>query len=69
MVLFIPTITIRLCSRPMGADDAPCRAVMGKRGNTGTAAGAVAMGAASSGSGVTIVAASAAETRAAAPEP
>src|SRR5713101_3301886 len=62
VVLFLPAIRICLCRRPLGADDAPFRAVMGKRGDTGTAAGALAMGAESSGSGVTIMAASASET-------
>ena len=62
VVFFLPTVTLRLCSRLLGADDAPFRAVMGKRGDAATAAGAGAIGAASSGSGVTIVAASASET-------
>src|SRR5256712_4838878 len=37
MVLFLATITLRLCSRVLGADDAPLGAVMGKRGAAGTA--------------------------------
>jgi hypothetical protein len=62
VVLFLATITRCLLSRVLGADDAPFRAVMGKRGESGVAAGAVAMGAESPGSGATIVAASASET-------
>ena len=62
VVFFLAAITLFLFSRVLGADDAPFRAVMGKRGDTGTVAGAVAMGAESSCSGVTIVVASASET-------
>ena len=61
MVLFLATITVRLCRRVLGADDLPFGAVMGKRGEAGPTAGAVARGA-SSFSGVTTVAASASET-------
>ncbi len=61
MVLFLATITIRLFRRVLGADDLPFGAVMGKRGDAGPTAGAVARGASSS-SGVTTVAASASET-------
>ena len=62
MVLFLATLTLRLCSRVLGADDAPFRPVMGKRGDTGAAAGAATPSAGSSSSGVTTVAASASET-------
>jgi hypothetical protein len=62
MVLFLAALTRGLCRRVLGADDAPFRAVMGKRGDTGAAAGAVATAAGSSASGVTTVAASASET-------
>ena len=61
VVFFLATITLFLFSRVLGADDAPFGPVMGS-GDTGTAVGAVAMGEESSGSGVTIVAASASET-------
>ena len=62
VVLFLAAITVRLFSRVLGADDAPFRPVMGKRGAAGAAAGAAATGAGSSSSGVTTVAASASET-------
>src|SRR2546428_11101782 len=62
MVLFLAAITVRLFSRVLGADDAPFRPVMGKRGDTGAAAGAAATGVASSACGVTTVAASASDT-------
>src|SRR3989449_11668606 len=55
MVLFLAAITLGLFSRVLGADDAPFRPVMGKRGDAGTAAG-------SSARGVITVAASASET-------
>src|SRR5712692_484148 len=55
MVLFLAAITPRLFNRVLGADDAPFGAIMGKRGDAGTPAGA------SSGS-TTTVAASASET-------
>ena len=58
VVLFLAAITFRLCSRVLGADNAPFRSVMGKRG----AAGVAATGAGSAASGVTTVAASATET-------
>jgi hypothetical protein len=58
MVFFLAAITVRLFSRVLGADDAPFRPVMGKRGD----AGAVARGTGSSASGATTVAASASET-------
>src|SRR3989442_9099593 len=62
MVLFLAAITRGLFSRVLGADDAPFRPVMGKRGDTGAAAGTVAKGAGASSSGATTVAASASET-------
>src|SRR6266545_5970380 len=61
MVLFLATITLRLFSRVLGADDAPFRPVMGKRGDAGAAVGTATTGAGSS-SGATTVAASASET-------
>src|SRR6266571_4819826 len=62
VVLFLAAITFGLCRRVLGADDAPFRAVVGKRGDTGTAAGPATTGTGSSSSGVTTVAASASET-------
>ena len=58
VILFLAAITRGLFSRVLGADDAPFRPVMGKRGDAGTAA----TGAGSSASGVTTAAASATET-------
>ena len=49
VVLFLAALTVRLCSRVLGADDASFRPVMGKRGDTGAAAGAVAGGSSSRG--------------------
>ena len=40
VVLFLPTITLDLFSRVLGADDAPFGPVMGKRGASGVATGA-----------------------------
>ena len=62
VVLFLPTITRRLFSRVLGADDAPLGAVMGKRGATGAAVGTATTGADSSSSRVTTVVAAASET-------
>jgi hypothetical protein len=69
MVFFLAALTVRLCSRVLGADDAPFRPVMGTRGDAGAAVGAAATGAGSSTSGagsstsgVTIAAAAASET-------
>src|ERR1043166_3917281 len=62
VILFLPALTVRLCRRVLGADDAPFGAVMGKRGEAGAAAGMGATGAGSSSSGTTTVAASASET-------
>ena len=62
MVFFLAAITRGLFSRVLGADDAPFRPVMGKRGEAGVTAGSAAMGASSSASGVTTVSTSASET-------
>ncbi len=62
VVLFLPAITVGLFNRVLGADDAPFRPVMGKRGEAGAALDAAATGVASSSSGVITVAASASET-------
>jgi len=62
MVLFLAAITFGLLRRVFGADDAPFRAVVGKRGDTGTAAGPTTTGAESSSSGATAIAASVSET-------
>jgi hypothetical protein len=58
VVLSLVAITVRLCSRVLGADDASLGAVMGKRGD----AGAVVRGTGSSSRGATTDAASASET-------
>src|SRR5262249_20862811 len=39
---FLPALASRLCRRGWGADDAPCGAVMGTRGDGGPATGAAA---------------------------
>jgi hypothetical protein len=62
MVLFLAAITRGLFRRVLGADDAPFRPVMGKRGEAGAAAGLVTIGADSSSSDVITVAASASAT-------
>src|SRR2546427_12867166 len=62
VVFFLAAITVGLFSRVLGADDAPFRPVMGKRGDAGVAAGAAATGAGASASGTTTVAASASTT-------
>jgi hypothetical protein len=62
MILFLAALTLRLCSRVLGADDTSFRPVMGKRGDADTAAGTAKTGAGSSASGVTTVTASASET-------
>src|SRR5437899_12241119 len=62
VVFFLAALTRGLCSRVLGADDAPLRAVMGTRGAAGAAVGTATTGAGSSSSGVTTVAASASET-------
>src|SRR5262249_10655073 len=61
VVAFLATITFLLFSRIVGADDAPFGPVMGKRGESGVAAGAPTTGARAAASGVTTVAASASE--------
>ena len=58
VVAFLAALTCRLCRRVLGADHAPCRPVMGTRGD----AGAAATGASSSARGVTIAAAAASDT-------
>jgi hypothetical protein len=40
VILFLATVTFRLFSSVLGADDAPFRPVMGKRGKRGLATGA-----------------------------
>src|SRR5947209_8314211 len=62
MALFLAALARRLCSRVMGADDAPCGPIMGKREGGGVAAGTVATGAGSSARGATRGAASASAT-------
>src|SRR6266487_6654883 len=62
VVLFLAAIACRLFRRVLGADDAPFRPVMGKRGEAGAAAGTGVTGAGSSSSASTTVAASASET-------
>jgi hypothetical protein len=63
VVSFLATITLFLFNRGLGADDAPFRAVMGKRGESGVAPpGTATRGAGSSSSGATTVAASASAT-------
>jgi len=62
VVLFLATLTVRLFSRVLGADDASFRPAMGTRGEAGAAAGTATTGAGVSSSGTTTVAASASET-------
>jgi hypothetical protein len=62
VVFFLAALTCRLCRRVLGADDAPFRPVMGKRGDAGATAGTATTGAGSSSRGPTTVAASASET-------
>src|SRR5437879_9259203 len=62
VVFLLAAITVGLFSRVLGADDAPFRPAMGKRGDAGVAAGAAATGAGASASGTTTVAASASDT-------
>jgi hypothetical protein len=61
VVLCLAALIRGLCSRALGADDAPLGAVRGTRGEVGAAAGTATTGAGSSASGVTTVAASASE--------
>jgi hypothetical protein len=51
MVLFLATVTVRLFSRVLGADNAPFRSVMSKRGEFCPAMGAEAGESAGSSSG------------------
>src|SRR5712664_2571587 len=62
VVFFLAALTLGLFNRVLGADDAPFRPVMGKRGDAGAAVGTATTGADSSSSGATTVAASASET-------
>jgi len=62
VVLFLAAITFGLFRRVLGADDPPFRAVMGKRGEAGAAAGTMPTGADASISGVTTDTASVSET-------
>jgi hypothetical protein len=62
VVLFLAAITLGLCRRGLGADDASFGAVMGKRGAAGPAAALAAKGAGASSSEATTVAASASAT-------
>jgi hypothetical protein len=48
VVPFLATLTVRLFSRVLGADDAPFRPVMGTRGDAGAAPAAATRGAGSS---------------------
>ena len=63
VVLFLAAITFGLLRRVLGADDAPFRPVMGKRGDVGAAVGTATTGAGTSSSGTTTVAASATPSR------
>src|SRR3989441_7479052 len=51
VILFLVAITRGLCSRVLGADDAPLGAVMGTRGEADAATGATTSGAAASSKG------------------
>jgi len=62
VVLFLAALTCGLLRSVLGADDAPFRPVMGKRGDAAAGAGPGTTGANASASGVTTVAASASET-------
>jgi hypothetical protein len=62
VISFLAAITCRLCRRVLGADDPPFRPVMGKRGESGVAAGTPPTGAGATSSGVTTETASASET-------
>jgi hypothetical protein len=57
VVFFLAALPRALCSRVLGADEAPCRPVMGTRGEGGATAGTATTGAGSSASGTTTVAA------------
>src|SRR5262245_18960990 len=58
VVFLLAAITLFLCNRVLGADDASFGPVMGKRGEADAAAGSVPPSAASSSRSVTTVAAS-----------
>jgi len=62
VVLLLAALTVGLFNRVLGADDASFRPVMGTRGEASVTAGSAAMGARSSASGVTTMAASASVT-------
>src|SRR5262249_16815376 len=62
VVLFLAALTRRLFSCVLGTDDPPLGAVMGKRGETGAAAGTVGTGGGSFSTAATTVAAAASET-------
>jgi len=62
VVFLLAALTVGLCNRVLGADDAPFRPVMGTRGEAGAGMGTATTGAGSSSSGVSTVAASASET-------
>src|SRR2546426_9226316 len=62
VVFFLAAITVGLFSRVLGADDAPFRPVMGKRGESDAATGAATTGAGSSASEPTMETASASAT-------
>src|SRR5262249_13395705 len=62
VVFFLAAITRFLFSRVLGADDAPFRPVMGKRGEACPGVGPATRGAGSSSNGVTTEAASASAT-------
>src|SRR2546423_891868 len=62
VILVFATLTCRLFSRGLGADDAPFGAVMGTRGETDAAVAPATTGAGSSTSGATRVAVSVSET-------
>src|SRR2546428_1212849 len=59
VVFFLAAITLRLFSRVLGADDAPFRPVVGKRGDAGATAGTATTGGGYSARGVTTAAAAA----------
>src|SRR5271165_3958259 len=66
VILFLATVTFRLFSSVLGADDAPFRPVMGKRAESGPATGAAdggATGGGSSGDAATTVTASGTPSR------
>ena len=61
VVFFLAALTRGLLSSVLGADDPPCRPVMGKREEAGAAAGPASTGAEASSSGVSTVVAAATE--------